>query len=241
MLRTRLVLGLLLVAGAIFLISARCVENDAVRRGPDGNWHLYGELFNETDIQGTGMVVRGEIFDQEGNVVSAGTAPTCPRELAPGKPVAYDVTFPNTEFQPKPATHKVTVVEGAALESPLPELTITPTITVEELAGNKLMIGARFTKLAGLPEYGFCIAFYDGSGDMIALPVNGLILDSFNLELGIRKEISRADIPGALDMRIWIFAVGESGSPFQPYVSFPIRLPFEKKIGATPQLPPIGS
>jgi hypothetical protein len=234
----RLAITLGLAGGLFFLIGARCVENDALRRGPDGNWHLYGELFNETDVQGVGMIVQGSIFDADGNLLSSATKPTCPQELSPGKPVVYDITFPTTNFLPEPASYKVTVSDGAALETPLPELTIAPALTVEEVAGNLLKFEVAFGPAPGYTGgYAFCLAFYDGEGDVIALPMDGFSGGPAGVPVSFTTNFDRDRLPGAVSMRFWIFATGDgNGSPFQTFVSFPIRLPLEKKIGATPQL-----
>jgi hypothetical protein len=237
----RLALALGLAGPLLFLLGARCVEHDALRRGPDGNWHIYGELFNDTDVQGTGIVVQGSLFDASGELLATGTAPTCPGELSPGKPVVYDIRLPNTEFLPEPSSYRVNVAKGVVLEAPLPELAIAPEFTVEVVAGNKLRIGAEFLTSAQHPgRYEFCVAFYDGAGDVMAVLVNALGPTGPSGPSGPRRfagEISRTDIPGAVSMRVWIYAFVDGNiSPFQPFVTLPIRLPPEKKIPGKVQI-----
>ncbi len=98
----------------MFSLGARCIENTSLRRGAGGDWHLYAEIHNETDVQATEFIVLGTLLDAEGN---PGQAPICPHELSPSSFSAYDIRFPGTEGLPEPASYKVNVLSGKTLES----------------------------------------------------------------------------------------------------------------------------
>jgi hypothetical protein len=226
-----------MAGGLVFVLGARCVENDALRRGPDGNWHLYGELFNETDVQGAQMVVQGTIFDASGRVLATANARTCPRELSPGKPVSYDIAFPNTKNLPQPASHKVNVASGAALQGLLPALAIQPAIELTALPGNRVGVRASFQALpqhSGI--YFFCLALYDGAGRIVYAFRFGDATDQPQIDTEV--PLDRTLFPAATSLRMWISAVNENTgeSQFQPFVSGKIALPFNPQVGATPQI-----
>lgn len=228
---------LALAACSLFFVAARCVEHDRVVRDKDGNLHVTGELFNETDIQGAGMVVRGTIFDGDGNVIASATTPTCPRQLSPGDPVAYDIKFPDTQGAPEPASHKIEVVDGRALDTPFPELGLTVNFDINPGSqGTGYTVGMKLNRPGPGPVLYACIGIYDLAGNLTALlqppfPAFG----GTTLEQSL--SIPFADYPEAAAIRLWLFSKDASGAPqpVQAYVS-PI-MPFALTVGATPNVP----
>ena len=71
---TLLVLPLLLMAG-------KCVDNETLYQDTSGDWHVVGEIHNDTDIWGADMTVGGDLLDADGNVIATTHAPLCPLEL----------------------------------------------------------------------------------------------------------------------------------------------------------------
>ena len=112
--RHRLVFAGLFTLLAVFLVSARCVEHEALRKGPDGDWHIYGEIYNDTDVQGLNMVIDGAFLDASGAETRTARAVMCPGSLSPGTFSAYDIRFPNTSVIDRPEGFKVKVVDGNA-------------------------------------------------------------------------------------------------------------------------------
>src|SRR3990172_7618230 len=118
--RARLLAGLLLASLSVFLMSAKCIENDTVRRGINDDWTIFGEIHNETDVQGVQMLLQGTIFNDAGNVVGVAQAQTCPSELSPASLSVFAIRFNDSEAVGQPARHQVNVLSGKALEEPLP-------------------------------------------------------------------------------------------------------------------------
>ena len=52
-----------LVLAPLLLVAARCVENTSLYRDGSGNWVLVGEMYNDTKVQGTEMVLGATLFD----------------------------------------------------------------------------------------------------------------------------------------------------------------------------------
>ena len=73
-----------LVAGAVLAAGARCIENVRVYVDDDGYTHIAGEMYNETDIQGTSIMLRGTLLDAAGNVIAQKDSPICPPDSQPG-------------------------------------------------------------------------------------------------------------------------------------------------------------
>ena len=79
----RVLIAFMLIA-PFFLLGAKCIENDSLRKGPDGDWHIYGEIHNETTVQGAQILLQGTFYDGGGNVIGIGQAPLRAPELSPG-------------------------------------------------------------------------------------------------------------------------------------------------------------
>jgi hypothetical protein len=161
-------LALILAAGSLFLLGAKCIENDSLRRGEDGDWHIYGEIHNETQAQGAEIVVVGTLLDANGNAIATAQAPICPFELTPGTFSGYDIHFHDSENIPQPASYKINVLSGKVLPGPLPHLEVTVTDLDAERVGDQVFI--RGDLRANQPiegDFKGCAGFYDAAGKMI--------------------------------------------------------------------------
>jgi hypothetical protein len=116
---SRSVVAATLFAVAAVALGARCVENTNVYVDDEGYTHLTGEMFNDTDVQGVGMMVRGTLYDGAGNVIAEKESPICPPDLQPNSRVMFDIRFDNPGI-PSPTSWTVKVSGGKALEQPLP-------------------------------------------------------------------------------------------------------------------------
>lgn len=172
----------LLLAAGVFTISARCIENDTLRRGTDGNWHIYGEIHNETDVQGLNMVLNGATFDANGRQLSVGQALMCPASLSPDTFSVYDVAVPSAA---NPASHKVNVVSGGATSNALTPLqgsfqgATTEAFYSQTFSVHRIFFSATFvladSERVGIapggiaPSFTYCVAFYGADGRVVDL------------------------------------------------------------------------
>jgi hypothetical protein len=76
-------------------------------------------MYNDTDIQGAGILLHGTLFDAAGNVIAEKDAPICPPDLQPHSQVMFDIRFDNPGIPPH-ATYAVRAIGGRALDAPLP-------------------------------------------------------------------------------------------------------------------------
>jgi hypothetical protein len=110
-------LPLLLVG--ILALGARCIENTSERVDKDNYTHLMGEFFNDTDIQGTQIMVRGTLFDAANNVVASKDSPICPPDSGPHAQSVFDIRFDNPGVPPH-TRFEVRPIAGKTLDVPLP-------------------------------------------------------------------------------------------------------------------------
>lgn len=204
----------------LFATGARCVERDTVRRDRDGNIHIYGELFNETGVQGVDIGVEGSLFDAAGELLASATAFTCPGELSPGKPVVYDIAFEASAGLPNPASHKVNVARGAARPAPLPELTTAPVVSVR-LIGSLIHFKIELAPQPGIAgEYYMCGALYDSEGNVVGVPLPQRGIG--NPAEGIDSLLLAEPLPGAVSARVWVGLWAPGGlrrAASQPFVT----------------------
>jgi hypothetical protein len=105
---------------AIAGIGAKCIEKAYVYVDSEGYTHITGRLVNETDIQGTNLVLRGTLLDGAGNVIATKDQAPCPPDLKPYSETMFDIRFDNPNVPPH-ASFKVNMVSGKALPAPLPD------------------------------------------------------------------------------------------------------------------------
>lgn len=183
----RAVIALSLLASAVFGISAKCIEHDSLQKGPDGNWHIYGEIHNETDVQGLDIALSGTVFGGSDQQIGVGQALMCPSALSPGTFSVYDIGVVIPPTAPRPDSHKVNVMGGKASGERLPALQGTFADQKAELfierkgAGPlRLAYSATFVLAGSEPRgvlvgggaaYRFqsCVAMYAADGDVVGL------------------------------------------------------------------------
>jgi hypothetical protein len=77
-------------------------------------------MVNDSNIQGTNIMLQGTLLDDAGNVVATKTAPTCPPDTQPHQQTVFDIRFDNPNVPPW--THfEVRPISGKALGAPLPD------------------------------------------------------------------------------------------------------------------------
>lgn len=165
-----LVATTVLVGAATFSLGARCIENTSVQQDADGFTHIYGEMINETDVQGSQIVVHGRLLDGASVPIAESDGVICPPTLDPHSQVVYDIRFP-VPVNEAPASHDVRPIAGKALEAPLadPQVSIDHAGAVRTSPDSAFMIiqltnshTAAHGRLKG------CIAVYDAQGKVVA-------------------------------------------------------------------------
>lgn len=115
---------LLLLALGAFALGAKCIDRTSTYVDADGYTHITGEMVNDSNIQGTNIMLRGTLLDDAGNVVATKDAPTCPPDTQPHQQTAFDIRFDNPSVPPW--THfNVRPISGKALEAPLADPKVT--------------------------------------------------------------------------------------------------------------------
>jgi hypothetical protein len=120
----------------------------------------------------------------------------------------------------QPASHKINVVNGQALPDPLPDMGLNPTISVREPA-DKINVTV---KLAAAGPAGnallTCIAVYDQAGNVTGVPFKDQ--SGPNASFNTTYVIARADYPTTTHVRVWIYAIDQTGpveQRFRPFVT----------------------
>jgi hypothetical protein len=217
-------------AVAVFLvvafsaIGAKCIENETLYRGDDGDWHLVGEIHNETQVQGAGMIIGGTLFDAQGNVLATAQTPACPYELSPGTFSVFDIRFHNSSGVPQPASYKINVLAGKALPGPLPVLEATVNNLTATRSGDTVTIEGTIRLLRPYSgDFSGCAAFYDSAGNVLrewTIFGFGPIPDTDPQPL----ELPLPFVPDeATDVRFWL--VGPGSEPLaSDYATVPSEL-----------------
>jgi hypothetical protein len=112
---------LMVIAGvALTALGARCIERTYVYVDDEGYTHITGEMVNDTNIQGSSILLQGTLYDGNNNVIATKTAPTCPPTLDPQTQVVFDIRFDNPNVPPH-ARYEVRPISGQALEVANPD------------------------------------------------------------------------------------------------------------------------
>lgn len=111
---------LLLIAGAVLALGARCIERTSTYVDADGYTHITGQMVNDTDTQGIQMMLQGTLFDAAGGVVATKTAATCPPDSQPHQQSVFDIRFDNPNLPPWDH-FAVQPVAGTAQSDALPD------------------------------------------------------------------------------------------------------------------------
>lgn len=226
-----------LVLGAGLALGARCIERTSVHVDTDGYTHITGEMVNDTDIQGTNIMVQGTLFDGDGNAVAQKTAPTCPPDLQPHSEILYDIRFDNPSVPPF-VRYEVRPISGRAIPAPLidPDVVILETEAIR-FQGVPPIPGLRISDKDVLFEFGArnrsghtygvqgCAAVYDSTGAVSYVISTEIVqidhgvpvpatLDSTE-PVGIFM-LARNVPTGPVQVRAWLW-FGDKGAPTSPY------------------------
>jgi hypothetical protein len=224
---TRLSTLAVLLLAAVGVLGAKCIENDALRRDSTGDWHIFGEIHNETQVQGAEIVVLGTLLDAAGNTIATAQTPICPFELSPGSFSGYDIHFQNSQAL-QPASHRVNVIGGKALPGPLPMLEATVTdlearrdAQVDELVHITGKVRA-LMPISG--DFSGCAAFYNAAGKVVS---HWTIFGFGPLPSGSAQdlEFSLGFVPDeATSVRFWL--VGPGSEPLRSNYQAVLSAPF---------------
>lgn len=153
--RRRLAVFAIFAAVALFTMGARCIERTSVNVDADGYTHITGEMVNDTDVQGTRVMLRGTLYDANGNVIATKDSPTCPPDTQPLQQTVFDIRFDNPNIPPH-ASFDVRPISAITLTQPLPN----PDVVLFSTEA------ARFEGLPPIPGLGITdndvLLFFDG-------------------------------------------------------------------------------
>jgi hypothetical protein len=203
---------------ALAFTAQKCIENDTLYQDADGDWHIAGEIHNETDMWGTGMMLRGQLLDDDGDVIAETREPICPMELAEDSFNSFDLEF-NDSSTLDPDDYRLNVIEGRVDDDDLPDSGLSlEDFTATEGDTNITIRGTVSSTRTYERTLTGCAAFYDASGDVLT----GLTLVGFGLTLPLESGEPQSvsiDVPGnrvepgATHVRLWL--AGDSDEPLE--------------------------
>jgi hypothetical protein len=216
----RRILILALLGTSVLGVSATCLEHDSVRKAGDGNWHIFGEIHNETDVQGIEMALKGTLVYENGTQIVSDVVSMCPTDLSPGTYSVYDVSFENSGQLARPDDHKVNVVSGKVATETLPALEGGFTELESHVMNNGnapqgYAFSSTFLHPAAVEKvtrYQHCTVFYDGDGE-----VSGLFpATPHAIKRGAKGVIVEASLggvePGWVEARFLLWRLSDDGS-----------------------------
>ena len=204
----------LLMSLPLLLVAAKCIDNETLYQDSTGDWHVVGEIHNDTDIWGADMELGGDLLDADGNVIATTQAPVCPLELKPHSFDGFDLHFRHSADL-HPASYAIHVIGGRALDHPLPDsgLSLNGFAAKKESGGIHISGKVATTRTYKRVLTG-CIAFYNSEGRVVAhwTVINfGLTLPLVD---GTPQPVSFTipDVPAAAtSMKVWL--AGDSDTP----------------------------
>ncbi len=157
----------LLVLAPLFLLAAKCIDNETMYQDSLGDWHVVGEMRNDTDVWGANMLLGGSLMDDAGNVLATGQAPACPFELAAHGVSVFDVQFFQS-FGLHPTKYEVHPIGGKSLDQPLQPLQVSLTgFAAKRTSSGVTITGTIRARKAYSQQFGGCAAFYNGAGKVV--------------------------------------------------------------------------
>jgi hypothetical protein len=204
----------LLLTMPLLLVAGKCIDNETLYQDSAGDWHVVGEIHNDTDIWGADMELGGDLLDASGNVIATTQAPVCPLELKAHSFDGFDLHFPRSAGL-HPTSYAIHVIAGHALDHPLPDsgLSLTGFTAKKESAGINISGTVATTHTYRRVLTG-CIAFYNSDGKVVMhiTAINfGLTLP---LVAGAPQPVSFTipDVPtAATSIKLWL--AGDSDTP----------------------------
>jgi hypothetical protein len=233
--RRRIIAIAALAALLPLLMGARCIERTSVYVDKDGYTHIVGEMVNETQVQGTSMMLMGTLYDANGGVIAQKIVPTCPPDTQPNSQVVFDVRFDNPNVPPH-ASYDVRPVGGTALPQalPNPDVLVLRTLAVRytdlppipglDVDENDVFIFFEARNRSGQPLAGMqgCAAVYDQAGNVVTVISKELteVDEDGNLipavmgseAPGVAFLLAEDVPPGPVQVKTWLW-FGPKGAP----------------------------
>jgi hypothetical protein len=221
-----------LISTSLIAMGARCIENVAVRSDDQGNTYLLGEIYNDTDVQGTQIVVRAMLKDLNGAVVATKDTTTCPPDLQPGGLSSYGVQFDEKNL-PAGLTWEVRPIAGVTLPKHNPDSGVVVTSKRVVRRGTGLDVTFKVRNQSNLtherPQ--LCAVMYDGSGkvgswspfDPAYMGIDTTLRPDETVDLSFNL---RDQSPDAASVRVWLWIPGPDPgtSRLQPVMTDPIQI-----------------
>lgn len=237
-LRRGLVLMMLAALGVVAL-GASCITRTSTYVDKDGYTHITGQMVNDTETQGTKMMLQGTLFDAAGNVVATKTGPTCPPDSQPHDQTVFDLRFDNPNL-PHWDHFSVQPVGGLAVPSPLPDphvvlffaqaarSTVPVTLPGLTITPNDVLFTFRVRNQTNNTYDGVqgCAAVYDQTGKVVFVDQEEIVEQTGPNSIGPASlgpqdlvdvyEIAK-DVPqGPVQVRAWLW-FGPKGASTSQY------------------------
>lgn len=230
---------ILLLAVGMLAMSARCIERTSSYVDADGYTHITGQMVNDTDIQGTQVMLQGTLYDANDNVVAQKTAPTCPPDTQPHQQTIFDIRFDNPNV-PAWARFDVRPISGKTLEAPLPgpqivlffsdaiRYTSPPLIPGLPITTKDVFFVFRLRNQTNTVYSGVqgCAAVYDSTGKVVFVSADELTQQNADGSIGSADIPAQwlgnvfwlaKDVPaGPVQVRAWLW-IGKKGAPTSQY------------------------
>ncbi len=225
----RAVRFIVLFAIAVAAIGARCIENVAIRTDDSGHTFLLGEIYNDTDVQGTRLTVRLRLLDANGAVLASKDSPTCPPDLQPHGLSSYGVQFDELNLPPA-ASWDVRPISAVTLDAPLPESGVVVASADATWSGETANVAFRVTNNSNTTydDAQLCAVTYDVENKVrswtpfepTTVGKSGTLAarTTSDLSFPLRGQA------GAVAVRVWLWIPGGSTgtSPYQPVMTSPL-------------------
>lgn len=214
--------------GLFVALGARCVENTSVRVDSEGYTHVYGEMFNDTDIQGYHMLLRARLLAANGSVIAEQDGPLCPPDLPPHQHTVFDVRF-ETPNLPPAASFDVRAIAGQASDAVLadPQITLLGASTSRQSGDAVLRVDVKNNSGVEYFNLNACVAGYDAAGKVIAarfFPLqnkndSGTPIPGEGLGSTADYALLRLPSPpaGVVGLRGWIWLAQDASNTSQAY------------------------
>ena len=229
----------LLLALGVLTMSARCIERTSTYVDADGYTHITGQMVNDTDIQGTQIMLQGTLYDANNNIVAQKTAPTCPPDTQPHQQTIFDIRFDNpnvppwTRFEARP-------ISGKTQASPLPSpkivlffsdairFTAPPLIPGLPITTKDVFFTFRLRNQTDNVYSGLqgCAAVFDNTGKVVFVTTDEITQRNADGSIGPADIGAQwlgdvywvaKDVPtGPVQVRVWLW-IGPKGAPTSQY------------------------
>jgi hypothetical protein len=228
-----------LLCACVLAMAARCIDRTNTYVDADGYTHITGEMVNDTDIQGTQIMLQGTLYDANDNVVAQKTAPTCPPDTQPHQQTIFDIRFDNPNVPPW-TRFDVRPISGKAQASPLPDpqivlffsdairFTTPPLIPGLPISTKDVFFTFRLRNQTNNTYDGVqgCAAVFDNTGKVVFVATSELVHRDANGSIGpavvAPQELTdifwlAKNVPsGPVQVRVWLW-LAPKGAPTSAY------------------------